>query len=89
MGQFDNANVIKLYGVVTLVEPVMIVMEYMENGSLYYYLRVRIRIHCAYIYIYIYIALFVHMITYSAIYLMEAIYIVYMYKLETTLSRDG
>ena len=42
MGQFDNPNVIKLYGVVTVVEPVMIVMEYMENGSLYYYLRVRI-----------------------------------------------
>ena len=41
MGQFDHPNVIKLYGVVTVVEPVMIVMEYMEKGSLYYYLRVR------------------------------------------------
>ena len=40
MGQFGNPNVIKLYGVVTLVEPVMIVMEYMQFGSLYYYLRV-------------------------------------------------
>ena len=40
MGQFDHQNVIKLYGVVTKVEPVMIVMEYMQNGSLYYYLKV-------------------------------------------------
>ena len=40
MGQFDHWNVIKLYGVVTKVEPVMIVMEYMQNGSLYYYLKV-------------------------------------------------
>ena len=40
MGQFDHQNVIKLYGVVTRVEPVMIVMEYMQNGSLYYYLKV-------------------------------------------------
>lgn len=40
MGQFDHPNVIKLYGVMTRVEPVMIVMEYMEKGSLYYYLRV-------------------------------------------------
>ena len=40
MGQFEHAHVIKLFGVVTRVEPVMIVMEYMENGSLYTYLRV-------------------------------------------------
>ena len=40
MGQFNHPNVIKLYGVITKVEPVMIVMEFMENGSLYYYLRV-------------------------------------------------
>lgn len=40
MGQFDHPNVIALYGVVTRVEPVMIVMEYMEKGSLYNYLRV-------------------------------------------------
>ena len=40
MGQFDHPHVIKLYGVVTRVEPVMIVMEFMENGSLYHYLRV-------------------------------------------------
>ena len=45
MGQFNHSNVIKLYGVVTLVEPVMIVMEYMENGSLYYYLRVSVCVH--------------------------------------------
>lgn len=40
MGQFNHPNVIKLYGVLTRVEPVMIVMEYMEKGSLYFYLRV-------------------------------------------------
>eukprot|EP00731_Ephydatia_muelleri_P014465 Em0008g185a len=39
MGQFNHPNVIKLYGVITKVEPVMIVMEFMDNGSLYYYLR--------------------------------------------------
>ncbi len=41
MGQFDHPNVIKLYGVVTRVEPAMIVMEFVDNGSLYHYLRVR------------------------------------------------
>ncbi len=40
MGQFKHPNVITLYGVVTVVEPAMIVMEYMESGSLYSYLRV-------------------------------------------------
>ena len=40
MGQFEHPNVIKLYGVVTNVEPAMIVMEFMDNGSLYHYLRV-------------------------------------------------
>ena len=40
MGQFTHPNVVKLYGVVTVVEPVMIVMEFLENGSLYHYLRV-------------------------------------------------
>ena len=40
MGQFDNANVIKLYGVISRHEPIMIVMEYMENGSLENYLKV-------------------------------------------------
>ncbi len=40
MGQFNHPNVIKLYGVVTKVEPAMIVMEFMNNGSLYHYLRV-------------------------------------------------
>ena len=64
MGQFDNPNVIKLYGVVTVVEPVMIVMEYMENGSLYYYLRVRI---VGSIYIVPTTALCVHMFMFSAI----------------------
>ena len=41
MGQFNHDNVVKLYGVVTAVEPYMIVMEFLENGSLYSYLRVR------------------------------------------------
>ena len=40
MGQFTHPNVVKLYGVVTEVDPVMIVMEFMENRSLYHYLRV-------------------------------------------------
>ena len=40
MGQFQHDNVIKLYGVVTRVDPAMIVMEFMDNGSLYSYLRV-------------------------------------------------
>ena len=40
MGQFQHDHVIKLYGVVTKVEPAMIVMEFMDNGSLYSYLRV-------------------------------------------------
>jgi serine/threonine protein kinase len=42
MGQFHHDNVIKLHGVVTRVDPAMIVMEFMDNGSLYSYLRVRI-----------------------------------------------
>ncbi len=40
MGQFDHPNIVKFYGVVTRVEPVMIIMELMENGSLYHYLKV-------------------------------------------------
>ena len=40
MGQFTHPNVVKLYGVVTRVDPVMIIMEFLENGSLYHYLRV-------------------------------------------------
>lgn len=40
MGQFHHDHVIKLYGVVTKVDPAMIVMEFMDNGSLYSYLRV-------------------------------------------------
>ncbi|CAF1570989.1 unnamed protein product [Rotaria magnacalcarata] len=39
MGQFDNENVIYLEGVVTKHHPIMIVTEYMENGSLDAYLR--------------------------------------------------
>ena len=45
MGQFSHPNVIKLYGVVTRVDPVMIIMELMENGSLYDYLRVNNKIN--------------------------------------------
>ena len=40
MGQFNHEHVIKLYGIVTKVAPAMIVMEFMDNGSLYSYLRV-------------------------------------------------
>ncbi|KAL1021661.1 hypothetical protein UPYG_G00016260, partial [Umbra pygmaea] len=41
MGQFDNPNIIRLEGVVTKSRPVMIVVEYMENGSLDSFLRKR------------------------------------------------
>jgi len=40
MGQFDDANVIYLEGVVTRSHPIMIVTEFMENGSLDSFLRV-------------------------------------------------
>ncbi|XP_032381246.1 ephrin type-A receptor 6 isoform X2 [Etheostoma spectabile] len=39
MGQFDNPNIIRLEGVVTKSRPVMIVVEYMENGALDSFLR--------------------------------------------------
>ncbi|EJD75052.1 CBR-VAB-1 protein, partial [Loa loa] len=39
MGQFAHENVIRLIGVVTKNEPIMIVIEYMENGSLDQFLR--------------------------------------------------
>ncbi|KAM6906320.1 ephrin type-A receptor 7 isoform 3-T3 [Lycodopsis pacificus] len=39
MGQFDHPNVVHLEGVVTRGKPVMIVLEYMENGSLDGFLR--------------------------------------------------
>ncbi|XP_036299848.1 ephrin type-B receptor 2 isoform X5 [Pipistrellus kuhlii] len=39
MGQFDHPNVIHLEGVVTKSTPVMIVTEFMENGSLDSFLR--------------------------------------------------
>ena len=40
MGQFDHPNVIRLEGVVTRSRPLMIITEYMENGSLDAFLRV-------------------------------------------------
>ena len=40
MGQFTHPNVVRLYGVVTKVDPIIIIMELVENGSLYHYLRV-------------------------------------------------
>uniref|UniRef100_A0A8C0PNZ7 receptor protein-tyrosine kinase n=1 Tax=Canis lupus familiaris TaxID=9615 RepID=A0A8C0PNZ7_CANLF len=40
MGQFDHPNIIHLEGVVTKSKPVMIVTEYMENGSLDTFLKV-------------------------------------------------
>uniref|UniRef100_A0A8C7LLR6 receptor protein-tyrosine kinase n=1 Tax=Oncorhynchus kisutch TaxID=8019 RepID=A0A8C7LLR6_ONCKI len=39
MGQFDHPNIIRLEGVVTRCKPVMIITEYMENGSLDAFLR--------------------------------------------------
>lgn len=42
MGQFDHPNVIYLQGVVTRSNPVMIITEYMENGSLDTFLRVNV-----------------------------------------------
>jgi Eph receptor B1 len=39
MGQFEHPNVIYLQGVVTRSNPVMIITEYMENGSLDTFLR--------------------------------------------------
>lgn len=39
MGQFEHPNVIVLQGVVTKSNPVMIITEYMENGSLDTFLR--------------------------------------------------
>ncbi|KAF0043086.1 hypothetical protein F2P81_004423 [Scophthalmus maximus] len=41
MGQFNNPNIIRLEGVVTKSRPVMIVVEYMENGALDSFLRTR------------------------------------------------
>ncbi|XP_044855181.1 ephrin type-B receptor 5 isoform X1 [Mauremys mutica] len=40
MGQFEHPNVIRLEGVVTKSRPVMIVTEFMENGSLDSFLRI-------------------------------------------------
>ncbi|XP_036398786.1 ephrin type-A receptor 7-like isoform X1 [Megalops cyprinoides] len=39
MGQFDHPNVVRLEGVVTRGKPIMVVMEYMENGALDSFLR--------------------------------------------------
>ncbi|XP_036792628.1 ephrin type-A receptor 5 [Oncorhynchus mykiss] len=39
MGQFDHPNIIHLEGVVTKTKPVMIITEYMENGSLDTFLK--------------------------------------------------
>ena len=39
MGQFEHPNVIFLQGVVTKSNPIMIITEFMENGSLDTFLR--------------------------------------------------
>ncbi|MEQ2302745.1 Ephrin type-A receptor 4-A [Ameca splendens] len=39
MGQFEHPNIIRLEGVVTRCKPLMIITEYMENGSLDAFLR--------------------------------------------------
>ena len=41
MGQFRHPNVICLQGVVTKSNPVMIITEFMENGSLDTFLKVK------------------------------------------------
>lgn len=48
MGQFEHPNVIFLQGVVTRSNPVMIITEYMENGSLDTFLRVGQSCHLFY-----------------------------------------
>ncbi|CAJ0964915.1 unnamed protein product [Ranitomeya imitator] len=45
MGQFDHPNIIHLEGVVTKCKPVMIITEYMENGSLDAFLRATLPNH--------------------------------------------
>ena len=40
MGQFEHPNVIFLQGMVTKATPVVIITEYMENGSLEHCLNV-------------------------------------------------
>ena len=45
MGQFDHPNVIRLEGVVTRSRPLMIITEFMENGSLDTFLKVSILRH--------------------------------------------
>ena len=40
MRQFNNHHVVQLYGIVSKVEPIMIIMEFMKNGSLEHYLKV-------------------------------------------------
>uniref|UniRef100_A0A8C6TCA8 receptor protein-tyrosine kinase n=1 Tax=Neogobius melanostomus TaxID=47308 RepID=A0A8C6TCA8_9GOBI len=45
MGQFDHPNIIHLEGVVTKSSPVMIITEFMENGSLDSFLRVSGRLY--------------------------------------------
>ena len=40
MGQFNHPNVVRLYGVVSRVDPVMLIMEFLEKGSLDRYLKV-------------------------------------------------
>ena len=42
MSQFEDPNVIHLIGVVKTSDPIMIITEYMENGSLKDYLKVNI-----------------------------------------------
>lgn len=41
MGQFNHPNVVKLYGIISRIDPVMIVMEYLEKGSLDRHLQVK------------------------------------------------
>lgn len=51
MGQFEHPNVIFLQGVVTKSNPVMIITEYMENGSLDTFLRVKLKMFILFIFV--------------------------------------
>lgn len=51
MGQFDHPNIIHLEGVVTKSSPVMIITEFMENGSLDSFLRVSSQMFAVFVFV--------------------------------------
>uniref|UniRef100_A0A8C1IEQ7 receptor protein-tyrosine kinase n=1 Tax=Cyprinus carpio TaxID=7962 RepID=A0A8C1IEQ7_CYPCA len=54
MGQFEHPNIIHLKGVVTKSKPVMIITEYMENGSLDTFLKICICFSKIFLYIFLF-----------------------------------